>query len=97
MAYEYARRGARLALAARREERLKAVATKAVGLGSPDAIVICADVSEVEDCKRLVNETMDHFGQCMSTKMKGEKNRAFFFYHVVCVGYLTIFFIWIWE
>ncbi|EXB25268.1 Dehydrogenase/reductase SDR family protein 7-like protein [Morus notabilis] len=63
LAYEYARRGASLALVARREERLKAVATKAVGLGSPDAIVICADVSEVEDCKRLVDETMDHFGQ----------------------------------
>ncbi|XP_024017918.1 11-beta-hydroxysteroid dehydrogenase 1B isoform X2 [Morus notabilis] len=63
LAYEYAKRGASLALAARREDRLRAVAAKAVGLGSPDAFVIRADVSKVEDCKRLVDETVNHFGQ----------------------------------
>ena len=66
LAYEYARRGARLALAARREDRLRAVADKALELGSPDAIAIRADVKEVEDCKRLVEETVNHFGQCMT-------------------------------
>lgn len=64
MAYEYARRGARLALVARREDRLHKVARKALELGSPDAIVISADVSVLEDCKRLVEETLDHFRQC---------------------------------
>ncbi|GMN18650.1 hypothetical protein TIFTF001_048502 [Ficus carica] len=54
LAYKYARRGARLTQVARRAERLKAVAAKDVGLGSPDAFVIRADVSEIEDCKRLV-------------------------------------------
>ncbi|XP_024930132.3 11-beta-hydroxysteroid dehydrogenase A-like [Ziziphus jujuba] len=63
LAYEYARRGARLALAARREDRLKKVADKALELGSPDAIVISADVSKVEDCERIVEETVNHFGQ----------------------------------
>ncbi|KAK9926599.1 hypothetical protein M0R45_023819 [Rubus argutus] len=63
LAYEYGRRGARLALAARREDRLRAVADKARRLGSPDAIVLLADVSKLEDCNRLVNDTVNHFGQ----------------------------------
>ncbi|XP_050376854.1 11-beta-hydroxysteroid dehydrogenase-like 4A [Argentina anserina] len=63
LAYEYGKRGARLALAARREDRLRGVADKARRLGSPDAIVILADVSKAEDCNRLVNDTVNHFGQ----------------------------------
>ncbi|KAJ0051960.1 hypothetical protein Pint_01216 [Pistacia integerrima] len=63
LAYEYARRGASLALVARREGRLKEVAVKARELGSPDVIVICSDVSKVEDCKRFVDETFNHFGR----------------------------------
>lgn len=71
LAYKYARRGARLALAARREERLRVVAHKAHELGSPDVLVIRADVSKVGDCKRLVDEAVNHFGQC---KCKPEDN-----------------------
>ncbi|XP_010555563.1 PREDICTED: 11-beta-hydroxysteroid dehydrogenase-like 4A [Tarenaya hassleriana] len=63
LAYEYARRGARMALVARREERLRAVAEKSRRLGSPDVIVITGDVSVVEDCKRFVQGTIDHFGR----------------------------------
>ncbi|XP_061953060.1 11-beta-hydroxysteroid dehydrogenase A-like [Populus nigra] len=63
LAYEYARRGACLALSARREERLRAVADKARELGSPDVIVIATDISKVEDCERFVNEAMNHFGK----------------------------------
>ncbi|KAL6182654.1 hypothetical protein ACLB2K_044069 [Fragaria x ananassa] len=63
LAYEYGRRGARLALAARREDRLFEVVDKARRLGSPDAIMILADVSKLEDCNRLVNDTVNHFGQ----------------------------------
>ncbi len=64
VAYEYARRGARLALVARREDRLRAVADKARKLGSPKVVVVCADVSKVEECKRFVDEALNHFGQC---------------------------------
>ncbi|XWS37087.1 hypothetical protein CRYUN_Cryun19dG0012800 [Craigia yunnanensis] len=32
-------------------------------LGSPEVITIRADVSKVEDCKRLVEETVNHFGR----------------------------------
>lgn len=67
IAYEYARRSACLVLVARREERLRAVADKARKLGSPDVIFICADVSVLDDCKRFVNESINHFGRCMLT------------------------------
>ncbi|KAI4343584.1 hypothetical protein L6164_010918 [Bauhinia variegata] len=63
LAYEYARRGARLALVARREDRLLAVLDHARRLGSPDAIMIIADVSKVDDCERFIHHTLNHFGQ----------------------------------
>ncbi|XP_038684990.1 11-beta-hydroxysteroid dehydrogenase-like 4A isoform X2 [Tripterygium wilfordii] len=62
IAYEYAKRGARLVLAARREDRLLAVADKALKLGSLDVKVIRADVAKVEDCKQLIEEALNHFG-----------------------------------
>ena len=64
VAYEYAKRGARLALVARREDRLQAVADRARKLGSPEVIVVRADVSKVEECKQFVNEIVNYFGRC---------------------------------
>ncbi|PON95733.1 Short-chain dehydrogenase/reductase [Trema orientale] len=63
LAYEYAIRGACLALVARREDRLRDVVEQAREIGSPDVLMIRADVSKVEDCKRIVDETTDHFGR----------------------------------
>jgi len=63
LAYEYAKRGACLVLAARRERSLQEVAETARDLGSPDVIVVRADVSKVEDCRRVVDQTMNHFGR----------------------------------
>ncbi|KAI9079668.1 hypothetical protein K1719_038289 [Acacia pycnantha] len=63
LAYEYARRGARLALVARREDILRSVLVKALQLGSPDAIIIPADVSNIQDSQRFVDQTISHFGQ----------------------------------
>ncbi|KAL9375563.1 hypothetical protein Peur_032442 [Populus x canadensis] len=63
LAYEYARRGACLALAARRQERLRAVADKTRALGSPDVIVIPTDISKAEDSERFINEAVNHFGK----------------------------------
>ncbi|KAL5717867.1 11beta-hydroxysteroid dehydrogenase [Ranunculus cassubicifolius] len=62
LAYEYAKKGARLALVARREKQLAEVAEKARELGSPDTIIILADVSKADDCKRFVEETVNQFG-----------------------------------
>ncbi|XP_054804464.1 11-beta-hydroxysteroid dehydrogenase A-like [Prosopis cineraria] len=63
LAYEYGKRGARLALSARRENALGEVADRARDCGSPDVIIISADVSKVEDCSRMVDETVSHFGR----------------------------------
>lgn len=63
LAYEYARRGARLSLVDIRKENLVAVAEMARSLGSPDVIFIGADVSDAEESKRFVDETIDHFKQ----------------------------------
>jgi NAD(P)-dependent dehydrogenase (short-subunit alcohol dehydrogenase family) len=64
VAYEYARRGACLVLVARREDCLQKVADKARELRSPEVIVVRADVSKVEECKRFVEEALNHFGRC---------------------------------
>ncbi|GAB2221379.1 hypothetical protein Drorol1_Dr00012555 [Drosera rotundifolia] len=63
IAYAYARRGALLVLAARREHRLQEVADKARILGSPDVLVVPSDVSKADQCQRVVDETIDHFGR----------------------------------
>ncbi|GAB2269672.1 hypothetical protein Dimus_004594 [Dionaea muscipula] len=63
IAYEYARRGACLSLAARREDRLQEVADRARLLGSPDVLVVPSDVSKVDHCQRMVNNTIDNFGR----------------------------------
>ncbi|KAL9243389.1 hypothetical protein vseg_017283 [Gypsophila vaccaria] len=63
VAYEYAKRGARLALVARRRDRLQQVAQTAEYMGSPDVIVIPGDVSKVDDCRRFIHETVHHFGR----------------------------------
>ncbi|KAF7834013.1 11-beta-hydroxysteroid dehydrogenase-like 4A [Senna tora] len=63
LAYEYARRGARLALVARREDRLRAVLQEALRLGAPDAIIIPSDVSNIQHSHRFIQHTINHFGQ----------------------------------
>ncbi|XP_057479502.1 11-beta-hydroxysteroid dehydrogenase A-like [Actinidia eriantha] len=63
LAYEYAKRGACLAICARRVHRLLAVAERARDLGSPDVISVEADVARVDDCRRFVEEAVNHFGR----------------------------------
>ncbi|OIT23589.1 PREDICTED: 11-beta-hydroxysteroid dehydrogenase-like 6 [Nicotiana attenuata] len=63
LAYEYAKRGARLVLAARRRRSLQQVADMAYWLGSPDVVPVHADVSKVEDCQRLIEEAISNFGR----------------------------------
>lgn len=53
-----------MVLAARRDTSLQEVANMAVVLGAPDAIPIQADVSNVDDCKRIVDQTITRFGRC---------------------------------
>ncbi|KAJ4973994.1 hypothetical protein NE237_007168 [Protea cynaroides] len=63
LAYEYAKKGAYLALIARRAETLREVADKAAHLGSPDVLVIPADVSKVDQCKQFIDDVVNHFGK----------------------------------
>lgn len=63
MAYEYAKRRACLVLASTRENRLQEVGGRARALGAPDVRVVPADVSKLEDCKRIVDEAANHFGR----------------------------------
>ncbi|CAN1242251.1 11-beta-hydroxysteroid dehydrogenase A [Linum perenne] len=63
LAYEYASRGAYLALVARREKGLREVVDLALEMGSPQVIMIIADVQKVEDCRRIVTQTINHFGR----------------------------------
>ncbi|KAL8113954.1 hypothetical protein AgCh_021019 [Apium graveolens] len=67
VAYEYAKRGACLVLVARREDLLRVVADKAKQLGSPDVLVVKADVSNTADCKNFVDQTIQHFHKCQIT------------------------------
>ncbi|PKU68617.1 11-beta-hydroxysteroid dehydrogenase-like 4B [Dendrobium catenatum] len=64
LAYQYATKGASLVLVARREQALKEVAIAALGKGSPDVLVIKADISIQSECKRVIEEAIAHFTKC---------------------------------
>ncbi|MED6170018.1 hypothetical protein PIB30_026735 [Stylosanthes scabra] len=63
LAYAYGRRGALLSLVDIRMDKLVAVADRARSLGSPDVIIIHADVSKLQDCHLFVDQTVNHFGR----------------------------------
>lgn len=63
LVYEYARKGACVALVARTEIALRAVAKTARDLGAPDVLVVPADITKLEEAKRAVEETVAHFGK----------------------------------
>ena len=48
---------------ARREQALKGVAAAALERGAPDVLVFPADVSDPEQSRRAVEETVAHFGK----------------------------------
>ncbi|XP_038986878.1 11-beta-hydroxysteroid dehydrogenase A-like [Phoenix dactylifera] len=63
VAYQYATRGASLVLVARREHALKSVAKTANKLGAPEVLLKPADISIPDESKRIIEETIAHFGQ----------------------------------
>jgi len=62
LALECARRGADLALSARREEKLREVASDIEALGQ-DALVVPCDVTDPSAIKAAVTAIVDHFGR----------------------------------
>ncbi|KAE8705942.1 putative Hydroxysteroid dehydrogenase 2 [Hibiscus syriacus] len=51
-----------LSSVARREDRLSTVADKSRRLGSPDVLIVPADVSKPEDCKIIIDKAVEYFG-----------------------------------
>ncbi len=63
-ALEFAREGAKVVLAARRVERLEALAQEIAEMKTgAETLVVPADLSKLEDIKALVSQTLDRFGR----------------------------------
>ncbi|CAM6027110.1 unnamed protein product [Sphagnum balticum] len=69
-------RGARLVIVARREYLLKQVADRAMKKGAVDVHLIVADAAKQEDCKRFVDETVNKYGRCKSSKPNPESSEV---------------------
>lgn len=57
-----ARDGMKLTLAARREDRLKEVATEVAALGG-EALIVVADIRNNEDIQKVIKATLDRWGR----------------------------------
>ena len=62
LAIDLVREGARVALAARREDKLATVAEKCRQAGG-EALVVPTDVADPAQCKALIDQTVEHFGR----------------------------------
>ncbi len=58
LAYEFAKLGSKVVIAARNEEKLASVASKICG----DVLPVVCDVSREEDCQKLINQSVAKFG-----------------------------------
>src|SRR5258708_13719669 len=63
IAQELVQRGARVALFARRENRLEELAQGLGGNGSDETLIVPGDVSKPEDVQNLVNQTVQRWGK----------------------------------
>lgn len=63
MAYQYAKRGARLVLSARREQRLQEVSKKCQGMGASGVLIVQADVSKQADCNNIIDRAVEKFNR----------------------------------
>jgi NADP-dependent 3-hydroxy acid dehydrogenase YdfG len=63
IAEELVKRGAHVALFARRENRLQELAQRLAGHGSHETMIVPGDVSKPEDVQNLVNQTMQRWGK----------------------------------
>src|SRR5687768_16241440 len=63
-AREFGREGAKVVLAARRVDRLEALAQEIHGMGTgAETLVMQADLSKLEDIQSLIHQTLDKFGR----------------------------------
>lgn len=62
LALELAQLGAKLVLASRDEAALSAVSAECEAAGSVAPLIVQTDITRIEDCKRMINETVARFG-----------------------------------
>jgi short-subunit dehydrogenase len=63
-AREFGQEGARVVLAARRVDRLEALAQEITSMGTQaETLVVQADLSKLEDIRSLIRQTLDRFGR----------------------------------
>ena len=63
-ARQFGREGAKVVLAARRMDKLEALATEIKGMGTgADVLVVQADLSKLEDIQSLIQKTLEKFGR----------------------------------
>ncbi|XP_024356964.1 11-beta-hydroxysteroid dehydrogenase isoform X1 [Physcomitrium patens] len=79
IAYEYAKKGARLALVGRRENLLMEVADRAITRGASDVKVLVGDVTKEADCKRFLEETIQKYGRLDHLVNNAGVAHSFFF------------------
>ncbi|GAQ90411.1 hypothetical protein KFL_006360030 [Klebsormidium nitens] len=63
ISYQYAGLGSRLALVARREEKLDAVAEECRRRGAPDVLTVPADLGTQDGCREAVEQAAKHYGR----------------------------------
>jgi len=63
IAEELVQRGARVALFARRQNRLQELAQRLAGKGGEQPLIVAGDVSKPEDVQNLVNQTVQRWGK----------------------------------
>lgn len=63
LAQQYAGRGVRLALVARRQKELQAVASLCEQLGSPQVFTLTADMGNIEEAVRVINSSVASLGR----------------------------------
>lgn len=63
-ARQFGREGAKVVLAARRVDRLEALAKEITSMGmGAEALVVQADLSKLNDIQSLINQTLDQYGR----------------------------------
>ncbi|GBG66040.1 hypothetical protein CBR_g55384 [Chara braunii] len=62
IAYEYAKAGGKLILAARRVDNLNAVADACREKGAMEVEVVAADVAKEDDCQKIIQTAVDKYG-----------------------------------